>query len=141
MFALCVVGAVIALVRRPTPAVMLASAIVVLAPLTSVATIDLAPRRALVLIPFLALLAGAGLSEALRVIRYRLGRVATVVAAGILAVLLAFSSYQNCSDFFHTTVHAQQVRRRSRSTCATQWSICAPFPMAIMFTYTRTDLH
>jgi hypothetical protein len=57
------------------------------------------------------LLAGAGLSEALRVIRERFGHTATVVACSVLVLVLSVSGYQNWSDFSHRTVHAQQITR------------------------------
>jgi hypothetical protein len=106
--AICAVGAAIAIVRRPYPLVALSLIVVLLAPLSAVLT-DMTMRRALVIMPFLAVLGGVGGIELLR-LAFQRHRTAGLVATLVLALVLAKSSYGNYTDFFDTTVHSGPVQ-------------------------------
>ena len=105
---LCLAGLLIALVRRPSPLVWLATLVVLATPLTAVLT-DLTLRRALVIAPFLALLAGVGVTEVAR-LAFRRGRTTGVVAGLVLLGLLGISCYRNVTDFFDETVDSGPVQ-------------------------------
>ena len=106
--AIVLVGMAVALVRRPTMLVIFSATIVVTAPLTSVMT-DLTMRRALVIMPFLALLGGVGMIEVVRLALAR-GRLIGALAGAGLLILLGWSSVRNYTDFFDTTVASGPVR-------------------------------
>ena len=106
---LCLAGLVIALIRRPHPLVVLAALSVAATPLAAVLT-DMTMRRSLVMIPFLALLAGVGAVEVLRV-GLRRGRLAGTVTGLALAGLIAFSCYRNYVDFFDETAGSGPVQQ------------------------------
>jgi hypothetical protein len=108
MLAICLVGLVIALIRRPTHLVLLSVAVVAAAPLTAVLT-DMTVRRALAIVPFLALLGAVGMVEILRV-GLRHGRVTGLIVGVLLLALLGKSSYDNYTDFFDKTVDSGPVR-------------------------------
>ena len=102
LLAICLAGAVIALVRRPVPLVVFSAVIVALTPLSAVMT-DMAVRRALVIMPFLALLGGVGAIELFRAAFARRKWLGIGVGLALLA-LMAKSSYDNYTDFFDATV-------------------------------------
>ena len=108
MLAICLVGLVVALVRRPTHLVLLSVAVVLAAPLTAVLT-DMTVRRALVIVPFLAVLGAVGIVEILR-LGLRHGKVTGLMAGALLLAVLAKSSYDNYTDFFDKTVDSGPVQ-------------------------------
>lgn len=106
--AIFAVGLVVALIRRPTPLVLLSTAIVMAIPLTSVLT-DLTLRRAVVIVPFMAILGGIGLVEVFR-LGYRRGR-RPAIFTGLLSIILVGASCRaNYVDFFDKTVYSQSIR-------------------------------
>ncbi|CAN5572835.1 hypothetical protein BH09CHL1_BH09CHL1_06330 [soil metagenome] len=107
--AVFLIGAIVALLRRPTPLVLLSIAIVVAMPLVPALT-DLTLRRALVIAPFLALLGAIGMSELVR-LAFQHGRRAGIAGVTLIAVVIAGSSYTNYNDYFNKTVASGPVRQ------------------------------
>jgi hypothetical protein len=106
--AIFLIGLVVALIRRPTPVVLLSTAIVVAMPLAPALT-DLTLRRALVIAPFLSLLGAIGMIELLR-LAFRGSRGTGIAGAALLTAVLALSSYANYNDFFNKTIPSGPVR-------------------------------
>jgi hypothetical protein len=106
--AIFAVGLIVALIRRPSPIVLLSTAIVAAMPLVPALT-DLTLRRALVIAPFLALLGAIGMIELLR-LAFRSSRGTGIAGVALLTAAIGVSSYANYNDFFNKTIPSGPVR-------------------------------
>jgi hypothetical protein len=107
--AICGIGAILGLLRRGHPLIELSIWTVVLMPLAAVTTNDLALRRSMIIAPFVALLAGLGVVEIVRLAWSRrvVARVAVCLA---MVALLAQISYCNLDGFFNHTIKSEDMR-------------------------------
>ncbi|MBV9356216.1 MAG: hypothetical protein JO023_11900 [Chloroflexi bacterium] len=97
--ALALIGVGIGIWRRRGPLVWIGLLVLVLVPIGAVGTLDGPARRTFALAPFLALLAGLGLAELVRLIPASRLRPRAGAVVGALAVVVVLG-YQGVSDYF-----------------------------------------
>jgi hypothetical protein len=109
LFAVLVILGFVALVlRRPHPLVWLSCLVILALPLSPALT-DLALRRALAVVPFLAVLGGVGAAELVRFF-YALRKPAGIASGLVVATVIAWIGWTSIDGYFNKLIPSDTMR-------------------------------